>query len=110
MYAVLKEKGNNSNVILINKDTGASVILGKLTIEILDILEKEGHKFGDLDDELKLTERWELNISDDVGRALSTKAFKIHKPFRDQSKKSEQKKSNKTIDAMDVLLGLASYN
>lgn len=109
MYVVLKEKGNNSNVTLINKSTGASVILGKLTIEILDILEKEGHKFGDLD-EIKLTERWELNISDDIGRALSTKAFKMHKPIRDQSKKPTIKKTNKEIDAMDVLLGLASYN
>ena len=44
MYVVEKERGNNSNITLINQDTKASVIIGKMTMEILDILEEEGYK------------------------------------------------------------------
>ena len=106
MYIVSKEAGNNANITLINQDTKASVIIGRMTMEILSILEEAGHSFDKGDLKLK----WEFKVSDEVGKKLASKAFVMEKPVRDQSKKSEQKKSNKTIDAMDVLLGLANYN
>lgn len=106
MYIVSKEAGNNANITLINQDTKASVIIGRMTMDILSILEETGRVFtrGDL------KSKWEFDVSDEVGKKLASKAFIMEKPVRDQSKKSEQKISNKTIDAMDVLLGLASYN
>ena len=35
MYLVSKEAGNNSNITLINQDTKASVIIGRMTMDIL---------------------------------------------------------------------------
>lgn len=110
MYRLLKDKGNNSNLTLENADTKASIIIGRLTMEILSILEeKEDIHFGDLDEEVKLKDKWELHISDETGKMLASKAMSMHKPVRDQ-RKVQIKKDNKKIDAMDVLLGLASYN
>lgn len=110
MYILSKEKGNNSNITLTNMETKSSIILGKITIEILDILEKEGISFGETEGR-KLTDKWEFKISEETSRELSRKAFKMHKPDRDQRKEPEEttKQANKKIDAMDVLLGLANY-
>lgn len=116
MYLVEKEKGNNSNITIINQDTKASVIIGKMTMEIIDILEEEGYEFNkDLgeDSHISLTDKWNLEVSESTGRKLSSTAFKMKKPITVKATKSvaePPKKSNKTIDAMDVLLGLASYN
>lgn len=114
MYRLLKDKGNNMNLILENTETKASIIIGKLTMVILSILEtKEGVRFGKDDGEINLKDEWRLTVKDETAKELSAKAMRMSKPIRDQSKKSEQvlkKKDNKSIDAMDVLLGLASYN
>lgn len=105
MYLVSKEAGNNSNITLINQDTKASVIIGRMTMDILSILEETGQVFTR--DNLK--SKWEFEVPEETGRKLASKAFIMKKPVRDQSKKSEQKKANKNIDALDVLLGLADY-
>ena len=117
MYLVEKEKGNNSNITIINQDTKASVIIGKMTMEILNTLEEEGYTFDkDVDDHIELTDKWNLEVSESTGRKLSSTAFKMKKPITVKTSKLTElvaeppKKSNKTIDAMDVLLGLASYN
>ena len=112
MYKVLKEKGNNSSVTLENTETKANIIIGRLTMDILTILEEEPHiSFGE-HGTLSLKEKWEIEVSDETAKKLSSKAFRMSKPVRDQRKTKEDqlKKSNKEIDAMDVLLGLASYN
>ena len=109
MYRVLKEKGNNSNVILENVETKASIIVGKITISLLDILNKAGHKIGD--DGVALRDEWSFEVNEETGKEIASKAMTMSKPIRDQRKKTEApKKDNKTIDAMDVLLGLANYN
>lgn len=117
MYLVEKEKGNNSNITIINQDTKASVIIGKMTMEILNTLEEEGYTFNkDVDDHIELTDKWNLEVSESTGRKLSSTAFKMKKPITVKTSELTElvaeppKKSNKTIDAMDVLLGLASYN
>ena len=109
MYKVIKEAGNNANVTLKNTETNAEVIIGRLSVEILNKLELEGYTFGDADGEIKLKEKWELKVNEETGKDLGRRAMKMPRPIRDQKKKV-QKKSNKEIDAMDVLLGLASYN
>ena len=111
MYKILKEKGNNMNIVLENTETKASIVIGRLTMDILSILEKEGVPFGDSEGEIKLKDKWELTIRDETAKELSAKAMRMSKPIRDQRKvKEEPKKSNKEIDALDVLLGLANYN
>ena len=112
MYKLLKEKGNNLNVILENIDTRAQLNLGRLTIDILTLLEtKEGMTFGE-GGTTQLKDAWDFTIKDETAKELSAKAMRMSKPIRDQRKHKEEqpKKSNKEIDAMDVLLGLASYN
>ena len=112
MYKVLKEKGNNMNITLENTETKASIVIGRLTMDILSILEaKEGVHIGDSEGEIQLKDKWDLVVGDETAKELSAKAFRMSKPIRDQRKhKEEPKKSNKEIDAMDVLLGLANYN
>lgn len=112
MYRLLKEKGNNMNIVLENTETKASIIIGKLTMGILSILEtKEGVRFGKDDGEINLKDEWRLTVKDETAKELSAKAMRMSKPIRDQRKvKEEPKKSNKEIDALDVLLGLANYN
>lgn len=109
MYKVIKEAGNNANVTLKNTETNAEVIIGRLSVEILNKLELAGYTFGDADGEIKLKDKWELEVNEETGKDLGRLAMKMTRPIRDQKKKA-QKKSNKEIDAMDVLLGLASYN
>ena len=113
MYKILKEKGNNMNIVLENTETKASIVIGRLTMDILSILEsKAGVHFGDSEGEIQLKDKWDIVIGDDeTAKELSAKAMRMSKPIRDQRKvKEEPKKSNKEIDAIDVLLGLANYN
>ena len=113
MYKILKEKGNNMNLVLENTETKASIVVGRLTMDILSILEsKEGVRIGDSDDEIKLKDKWDITIGDETAKEISAKAMRMSKPVRIQTKAKEElkKKHNKEIDAMDVLLGLANYN
>ena len=111
MYKLLKEKGNNLNVILENIDTKTQLNLGRLTVDILALLERaEGMTFGE-GGTTQLKDEWNFIISEETAKELSAKAMRMSKPIRDQRKHKEKpKKSNKQIDALDVLLGLASYN
>ena len=113
MYKLVKEYGNNLNVILENTETKAQLNLGRLTIDIITLLEtKEGMTFGE-GGEFQLKDGWDFTIKDETAKELSEKAMRMSKPIRDQSKKAtkeKKKEANKQIDALDVLLGLASYN
>ena len=111
MYRVFKDRGSNSNIVIENTETKASVIIGRLTYDIINLLNERGYKAG-TEDGLKLTDEWNFEVDDDTAQALMKKAMRMSKPVRDQSKKPKDilKKSNKEIDAMDVLLGLANYN
>lgn len=111
MYKLIKEYGDNLNVILENTETKAQLNLGRLTIDTLTLLEtKEGLTFGE-GGEFQLKDGWDFTIKAETAKELSEKAMRMNKPIRDQRKhKDEPKKSNKEIDALDVLLGLASYN
>ena len=112
MYRVLKDKGNNMSITVENTETKASVIIGKMTLEILSILNKSGYSIGDEASDIHLKDEWNLEVSDETGKLLAEKAFKMTKPIRkkvEQTEPEAKKKSNKQVDAMDVLLGFASY-
>ena len=113
MYKVLKERGNNMNIVLENTETKAQLNLGRLTIDMLSLLERaEDLTFGEKSGAIQFKDEWDIPIKDETAKELSAKAMRMSKPIRDQRKHKEEeiKKSNKEIDAMDVLLGLASYN
>lgn len=113
MYRLLKEKGHNICVVLENTETHAQLNLGRLTIDMLSLLEREEDlTFGEKSGVIQFKDEWDIPIKDETAKELSAKAMRMSKPIRDQRKHKEEeiKKSNKEIDAMDVLLGLASYN
>ena len=63
--------------------------------------------FGTGPDDIKLIDKWSFTVKDETAKLLSAKALSMHAPERHQKKETPKKKS--TVDAMDVLLGLANY-
>lgn len=107
MY-ILSKNSHDLMLSVFNTDTSSNTVIGKLSIEILELLESEGFKFNkdkDDTDGINLSDKWELKISDELANKLADKAFKIAKPIRHQSKKLKTQK----IDAYDVLFGVANY-
>ena len=106
MYKVVKSSGNNSNVIIQNTDTRAEVIIGKITIVMLDILEKEGYSTGK---RLNLREEWNLEVNEDTGKTLAGLALTMKKPVRVKSeikKSAEDNSEHKTpVDVFDLIFG-----
>lgn len=106
MYKVVKSSGNNSNVIIQNTDARAEVIIGKITIVMLDILEKAGYS---TDKGLNLREEWNLEVNEVIGKKLAGLALTMKKPVRVKSeiKKSvEDNSEHKTpVDVFDLIFG-----
>lgn len=115
MYLLLKDKGSNQNITLKNTDTNASVVLGKNSFEILNILEKYEHMPAS---SIALTDNWEMRITTETAEALQNLALKISKPVRRHIQAQQQvvtpeearKARHKAIDALDVLMGRAKYD
>ena len=117
MYRISKDRGNNKNIMLTNVETKASVIIGKLTMSILSILEKEVKFNTDKGDDtgIKLKDKWDFAISDEAGKELASMASPIKKPIRNQSKtaseqtQSVQRKKTKSgrevVDVFDLIFG-----
>ena len=117
MYRINKDKGNNQNITLTNVETKASVIIGKLTMSILSILEKEVKiDTGKGDDTgIKLKDKWDFAISDEAGKELASMASPIKKPIRNQSKtaseqtqpiqKHKTKSGKEVVDVFDLIFG-----
>ena len=112
MYRLMKENGNNSNILIENEDTHAQINLGRLSIDILDILKAEEDMTFGVDGLVTLTEKWDLMIKPSTVEMLSKKAMRMSKPpkMKKQTEEQKRKELNKSVDAIDVLLGLASYN
>lgn len=114
MYRVNKEYGTSENVYLQNTDTMAEINLGRATTTMMDILEKDGHKFSlihpsdDISECITLKEKWTLKVSDEVKEQLRKLAMPMKKPIRDQRKvKEEKKESKQPVDLLDIIYGLA---
>lgn len=113
MYRVNKEYGTSENVYLQNTDTMAEINLGRATTTMMDILEKDGHKFSlihpsdDISECITLKEKWTLKVSDEVKEQLRKLAMPMKKPIRDQRKVKEEKKETKQlVDLLDIIYGL----
>ena len=115
MYRINKDKGHNQNITLTNVEKKTSIIIGKLTMGILSILEKEVKICKDKGDDtgIKIRDAWDFAISDEAGKELAKMASPIKKPIRNQSKyKSEQTPDRKTtksgravVDVFDLIFG-----
>ena len=105
---ILSKNSHDLMLSVFNTNTSSNTVIGKLSIEILELLESEGFKFNkdkDDTDGINLSDKWELKISDELANKLADKTFKIAKPIRHQSKKLK----TQNIDAYDVLFGVANY-
>ena len=117
MYRISKDRGNNQNIMLTNVEAKASVMIGKLTMSVLRILEKEVKFNTDKGDDtgIKLKDKWDFAISDEAGKELASMASPIKKPIRNQSKtaseqtqpiqKHKTKSGKEVIDVFDLIFG-----
>ena len=120
MYRINKDKGNNQNITLTNVETKASVIIGKLTMDIMRILEKEVVFDETKEHTIKLKDKWDFTISDEAGKELAKMASPIKRPVRTKttsrpsSSTSEQtqpiqrkttKSGREVVDVFDLIFG-----
>lgn len=115
MYRISKDKGNNQNIMLTNVETKASVIIGKLTMAIMGILEKEVEFDEAKEHTIKLKDKWDFTVSDEAGKELASMASPIKKPIRNQSKtaseqtqpiqKHKTKSGREVVDVFDLIFG-----
>ena len=115
MYRINKDKGNNQNITLTNVETKASVIIGKLTMAIMGVLEKEVEFDETKEHTIKLKDKWDFTISDEAGKELAKMASPIKRPVRtkttSQSTSSEQaqrkttKSGREVVDVFDLIFG-----
>lgn len=122
MFQLLKDRGNNINLTLYDTTTCTYFNIGRLNMSILTILEEEGFKFNSEGIEgLSLVDTWELNISEETAKRLKkttlpnlklkpgeTIGDMVDREYEEKLKK-EKRDANLKIDAMDVILGIASY-
>ena len=120
MYRINKDKGNNQNITLTNVETKASVIIGKLTMAIMGILEKEVEFDETKEHTIKLKDKWDFTISDEAGKELAKMASPIKRPVRTKTTsrpstaESEQtqpiqrkttKSGREVVDVFDLIFG-----
>lgn len=115
MYRISKDRGNNQNIMLTNVETKASVIIGKLTMAIMGILEKEVEFDEAKEHTIKLKDKWDFTVSDEAGKELASMASPIKKPIRNQSKtaseqtqpiqKHKTKSGREVVDVFDLIFG-----
>ena len=120
MYRINKDKGNNQNITLTNVETKASVIIGKLTMAIMGVLEKEVEFDETKEHTIKLKDKWDFTISDEAGKELAKMASPIKRPVRTKTTsrpstaESEQtqpiqrkttKSGREVVDVFDLIFG-----
>ena len=120
MYRINKDKGNNQNITLTNVETKASVIIGKLTMAIMGVLEKEVEFDESKEHTIKLKDKWDFTISDEAGKELAKMASPIKRPVRAKTTsrpstaESEQtqpiqrkttKSGREVVDVFDLIFG-----
>jgi hypothetical protein len=107
MYRVVKEKGNGVNIFVENTESKKSLNIGRLSMEMIKILEEAGFTFGTSDGEVAMKDEWSLEVNTDTKDKLTRLAMKMSKPIRDQSKKSEHKSAapDAVPDLFELIFG-----
>ena len=112
MYKVLKGRGNIANITVENTDTKARVIIGKPTMSILTILDREGYSPSTSGSKhIELTDEWNFEVSNEAGKLLAKEAFKMKRPPRikkdtttSEHKGTDTKKA--PVDVFDLIFGI----
>ena len=109
MYKLKKDAGLTATVMIVNTDTKASIMIGTPNIKMKWQLEKLGVAVPEW------SEAWDIVINNDTAKALVADIIKTTRPTRKVNNDPDdttsiKQKTNKQIDAMDVLLGLAQYS
>lgn len=100
MYRVYKRTGNGV-VAVENTETHAHLVIGRVSLEIVNILMEAGYYDLPL-----IGEEWDIEISSECAKALSLLAMKMKKPIRDQRKKKpEEIKPSADVDIFDLIYG-----
>lgn len=118
MYRISKDKGNNQNITLTNVETKASVVLGKLTMTMMRVLEREVEFDETKEHTIKLKDKWDFAVSDEAGKELASMASPIKKPIRVKTstitakefvegkpKKKKTKSGKEVVDVFDLIFG-----
>ena len=118
MYRINKDKGNNQNITLTNVETKASVIIGKLTMAIMGVLEKEVEFDETKEHTIKLKDEWDFTVSNEAGKELAKMASPIKRPVRAKTSRPStasehtqpiQRKTTKSgrevVDVFDLIFG-----
>ena len=110
-YLITKPAGLDNLIVLTNKDTDKSIILGRITMPILDILKE--HAGLSKETGLKLEDEWNIEVTDEVGKLLAHTTMVRHKTPKAKEDKpkeeavasqpSEQKKA--PVDLFDLIYG-----
>lgn len=98
MYKVIKGRNWSNTPILINTETKSRTSIGASILKVKEVLEE--HSFS----VPKIADDWNIDIDKETAQALIDLVFTIKAPTN-RIKTTKQK----TIDAKDVLLGLAHY-
>ena len=112
MYAVLKDRGSMANVTLRNEDTGVDLVLGKITIKMLDMLRKE------IPDIVSgsMSEPWVYAVSEELAKDLARLTMPMKKPVRTkktstvaesehEAEPATTKSGKAPVDIFDLLYG-----
>lgn len=124
MYKLSKPNGYGGIVTVENTERNTRISLGSATdFELINLLKEElgvETTATDPDHGLDLFKEWNIEIDKDVAKNLCNYTFRIRRPKLSKTKakiaqvateqpKPEAVQPKKQIDALDVLLGLASY-
>ena len=99
MYKVYKPTGNGL-VSVENMDTHASVVIGRVSPEIVHVLTEAGYDLPPFGEE------WSVEVNKECATALATMAMRMKKPIRDQRKKKEEPKPSAEVDMFDLIYGI----
>lgn len=123
MYRISKDKGNNQNITLTNVETKASVIIGKLSLKIMGVLEKEVEFDETKEGAIKLKDEWDFTVSNEAGKELAKMASPIKRPVRSKttsrtsstttseqapdqpSQKKKTKSGREVVDVFNLIFG-----
>ena len=114
MYRLIKERSSIANVTLQNTDTSESLIVGRPTIRMLELLDAEGYspKATDEDKHIDLSDKWNIEISEDTAKILASSTMSMKKPVRVKKDKSEQSAKtsshdkNQPVDVFNLIFGI----
>lgn len=112
MYAVRKARGSGAVITVVNTDKGSSVIIGKPTMTILEMLDKEGYspRTPDPAKHIELRDEWDIEVTEEFANELARRALTMKRPPRrtktEQDVKRSSHDSKEPVDLFDLVFGI----